>query len=188
VHGVPADVAGRHARAREAHAALLERWRTAMDLVGPGPLAPHLDDADAAVADLDARGDWVDLGSGAGFPGVALAARWPEARVQLVERRQKRAAFLEQVVAAAGLSNASVHCVDSATLPAGAYDGVVSRAYKPPAELLPEAARLLRPGGLLVLLLAREPAPAAPGWSLAGARDYSIEGKPRRVVVLRRQA
>ncbi len=178
----------RHARARAAHASLLERWRAAMDLVGPGPIAPHLDDADAAVSGLDARGDWVDLGSGAGFPGIALAAAWPEARVQLVERRQKRAAFLEQVVAAAALTNASVHCVDAATLPAGAYDGVVSRAYKPPVELLPEAGRLLRPGGVLVLLLAREPAPVAQGWSHVRTQDYSVEGKPRRVVVLRREA
>lgn len=178
----------RQARARTAHAALLERWRTAMDLVGPGPIAHHFDDADAAVEGLDARGDWVDLGSGAGFPGVALAAAWPEARVQLVERRQKRAAFLEQVVAAAGLRNASVRCLDSATLPAGAYDGVVSRAYKPPAQLLPEAARLLRPGGVLVLLLAREPAPEAAGWSHVRAHAYHIEGKPRSVVVLRREA
>ena len=62
-----------------------------MDLVGPGPLEPHFQDAAGAVAGLEAVGRWVDLGSGAGFPGIALAARHPGAEVWLVESRRKRA-------------------------------------------------------------------------------------------------
>lgn len=166
------------------HRALLEKWRKAMDLVGPGPVDPHFEDADRAVEGLDAAGDWADLGSGAGFPGIALAARWPDARVLLVERREKRAAFLEQVVAGGGLSNARVRCGDTAALPASSFDGVISRAYKAPAELLDEAARLLRPGGRLVLLLAREEAPEDPRYRRTLERRYTIEGKGRSVVAL----
>lgn len=178
------------------HRALLEKWRKVMDLVGPGSIEPHFEDAEQAVGWLaealpeasraeGLTGRWADLGSGAGFPGVALAALHPTAEVWLVERRQKRAAFLEQVVAGGKLANARVVEGDSADLPVGSFAGLVSRAYKPPPELLPEAERLLAPGGLLVLLLAREPVPAGAGWVAAGERAYAIEGRPRRAVALR---
>lgn len=170
------------------HRALLEKWRKAMDLVGPGPAEPHFEDANAAVAELDARGDWADLGSGAGFPGVALAAWHPEAQVALVERREKRAVFLEQVVAQARLGNARVICGDTAALPAASLDGVISRAYRAPAELLDEAARLLRPDGLLVLMLARESTPSDARYAPAFERAYTVDGKARTVVGLRLRA
>lgn len=155
-----------------------------MDLVGPGPLDPHFADAEAAVGWIDARGSWADLGSGAGFPGIALAALHPEARVTLVERRQKRAAFLEQVARA--LPNTTVLCGDTASLPVGVWDGVVSRAYKPPADVIQEARRLLRPGGLLVLLLAKEEVPPAPGFEPFHVQRYEIDGRSRRAIALSR--
>lgn len=161
------------------HHELLERWRKVMDLVGPGPLDPHFEDAVAATSWLDARGDWADLGSGAGFPGVALAALHPAARVRLVERRQKRCAFLEAVVAAAGLPNLQVVCGDADALPPGAWDGLVSRAFRPPEELTEVAARLLRPGGRLVLLLAREEPRPPRGWVLSHREGYTLRGHAR---------
>lgn len=169
-----------------AHLSLLEKWRGAMDLVGPGPLAPHFDDAIAAVGWLKAEGEWVDLGSGAGFPGVALAAMFPSARVTLVERRQKRAVFLREVAAATKLPNLTVIEGDSADLPAAAYDGVISRAYKPPPEVLVDAARIAKPSGVCVLLLAREDAPLAPAWEVFHVERYVIEGKNRSAVGMRR--
>ncbi len=165
---------------------LLERWRKAMDLVGPGSVNPHFEDSEKAVAKLPVSGRWADLGSGAGFPGVVLAATFPDAQIELVERRQKRATFLETVVAAAGLKNTTVRCMDSNDLPAGAYDGVISRAYKPPPELLPEGLRLLKSGGFLVLMLATEEAPQAPGYTLFHVERYTVEGKARKVVVLKK--
>ena len=148
--------------ALEVHRRLLERWRQAMDLVGPGPLGPHYDDCRQAVQDLPVQGQWADLGSGAGFPGFILAALFPDATVRLVERRQKRATFLETAVAEAKLKNAAVHCGDTAAEPTGFFDGIISRAYKPPPDILPEAERLLKPGGLLVLMLAADPPATAP--------------------------
>jgi 16S rRNA G527 N7-methylase RsmG len=77
--------------ALNAHRTLLEKWRKAMDLVRPGrPLDPHFDDARQAVTRLPRAahpagqalaGRWADLGSGAGFPGVALAVLHPGAEV-----------------------------------------------------------------------------------------------------------
>lgn len=166
------------------HRKLLERWRKAMDLVGPGPLDSHYLDAEACIRGLDARGRWADLGSGAGFPGFILAARSPAAQVELIERRQKRSSFLEQAVAEGGLKNAVVRCEDVESLPAGVYDGVISRAYKHPPEVLVDALRLLKPGGRLVLLLALDPIPVSPDFTLLHVEPYTVEGKNRRAVQL----
>lgn len=168
-----------------AHRRVLEAWRVSMDLVGPGPVDPHFDDANAAVAPLDARGRWLDLGSGAGFPGVALAAWYPEAQVTLVERRQKRAAFLEVVAGEAALRNVTVHNGDADQLPPG-WDGLISRAFRAPVDVARLARRLLRPGGRLVLMLAREDAPTPPGFTVEADHAYTVDGKARRALVLTR--
>lgn len=178
----------------EAHERVLARWRGAMDLVGPGPLAPHFEDALGAVAGLAARGDWADLGSGAGFPGVALAALHPEARVLLVESRRKRAVFLERVLAEAGLPAARCRVVHGRTeaLESGAFDGVISRAYKPPAAYLADAARLLRPGGRAVLLTGDGPPEGLgaleelEGLELLDTTRYPVAGGWRRALSFRR--
>ncbi len=175
--------------AERAHMALLEKWRQAMDLVGPGPLAPHFEDAARAVGWLDARGDWADLGSGAGFPGVALAARHPEARVTLVESRQKRATFLKELVYRAPLPNAAVFHGRSEALEDGSLDGVVSRAYRPPDAYLADACRLLRPGGIAVLLLARQAPPVPPEpLSMFHVEHYVVDGRPRQAAGYRKRS
>ena len=57
--------------AERIHLELLEKWRAAMNLIGPGPAEHHFMDARGAVASLGARGRWADLGSGAGFRNSA---------------------------------------------------------------------------------------------------------------------
>lgn len=166
----------------DVHRELLESWRKAMDLVGPGPVDEHFADAEGAVRGLGAHGRWLDLGSGAGFPGVMLAARWPDAQVTLVERRQKRAVFLEEVVAKAGLANARVLQGDTDALPRAAWDGVVSRAYKPPPAYLADAIELLVPGGVAVLLTAGEAPAPPPGLELFHVERYVVDGKSRASV------
>lgn len=170
--------------AEQTHRALLAKWRQAMDLVGPGPLDLHFEDAAGAIEDLDVRGTWADLGSGAGFPGISLAARFPDARVALVESRQKRCAFLEHVVACAHLTNARVVCDRVERLPAAGFDGVISRAFAPPERYLGLAHRLLRPGGVAVLMLGDGPVKVPAGWGLVDARRYRVgDGWRVRAVV-----
>ena len=172
----------------EAHRALLERWRGAMDLVGPGPIEPHFEDAIGVVHGLQAAGDWADLGSGAGFPGVALAALYSEARVVLAESRQKRATFLKRVVHAGALDNARVHHGRTEALEDGAYDGVISRAYKPPLDFLVDAARLLKPGGRAVLMLGAEAQLELPEeFERVEASHYPVGSGQRQRRVLRRR-
>ncbi len=163
----------------QVHRELLERWRTAMNLVGPGSSAIHFDDSRAVAKLLAARGRWADLGSGAGFPGIAVAAWNPTARVTLVESRAKRAAFLERVVRKAGLTNLEV-CHDRVeALEAGCWDGVISRAFAAPPAVLAHARRLLVPGGRIALMLAREVVPPPPDFALEARRDYRAGGRER---------
>lgn len=146
----------------KAHRAELERFRGSMNLVGPGPLDPHFEDATHGVAGLDARGRWADLGSGAGFPGIAFAAAYPEARVDLVESRAKRCVFLNRVLAEAGADEGvRVRNARVEDLEPGVYDGIVARAFRPPEIVLDHAARLLVPGGRAVIWLSTDQQPPA---------------------------
>lgn len=172
-----------------AHRALLERWRDTHNLVGPGPVDVHYDDARAGLEGLDPTGRWADLGTGAGFPGVVLAAMFPELSVDLVDSRSKRCAFLDRVLADARC-DPGVRVVEGRIedLPAGTYDGITARALAAPEEVLRLATPLVKPGGhALIFLQADQPAPVVDGWSLVGERPYVVEGKARRTVSLVRE-
>ena len=168
---------------RREHQALLERWRKAMNLVGPGPTDLHFDDSEAVARLLSPAGRWADLGSGAGFPGVALAAWHPGISVTLVESRAKRAAFLQRVVRRCRIPNACVFHGRAEALEAGGWDGVISRAFARPEAFLAHARRLLTPGGQAVSLLTTDPPPTPAGMRLDRCLDYSAGGRKRRLAV-----
>ena len=174
----------------QTHAELLERWRKSMNLVGPGPIAPHFEDSALALAWLtDPRGHWVDLGSGAGFPGIPLAAAHPQLKVDLVDSRRKRCTFLNEVLGRAGVSadRVAVHCTRVEQL-TGPYDGIVSRAFAPPPVVLEHGLRLLRPGGTLVLFLQEEaPVPDHPSYRVFHVEHYEVDGRNRKAAALERQ-
>lgn len=95
-----------------------------------------------------------DVGAGAGFPGLVLAAARPAARVDLIESIARKAAFIERAAKAAGISNASVLAARSEDVAAGegrgAYDAVTARAVGRLSTLAELASPLLREGGVLV--------------------------------------
>lgn len=101
------------------------------------------------------RARWIcDVGSGAGFPGLVLAAVRPDAEVTLLDSVARKCAFMRRAVKAAGLSNATVICERAeswATGPgAGAYDAVTARAVGRLSTIAELASPLLREGGVLV--------------------------------------
>jgi 16S rRNA (guanine527-N7)-methyltransferase len=112
--------------------------------------------ADSLVAlEIDAvRGAQriADLGSGVGFPGLALAVALPAALVSLVESQRRRCEFLERLRAAAEIENAQVVCSRVEEWRDGALccDVVVARALAPQPVVLEYAAPLLRMRGTLV--------------------------------------
>ncbi|HTU79468.1 MAG TPA: RsmG family class I SAM-dependent methyltransferase [Solirubrobacteraceae bacterium] len=93
-----------------------------------------------------------DLGSGAGFPGAALAIALPLAHVNLVESQRRKCEFLRRACAAAGIENASVVWARAEEWREGATgnDVVLARALAPQPVVLEYAAPLLRMGGALV--------------------------------------
>lgn len=93
-----------------------------------------------------------DLGSGAGFPGLALAVALPGAQVSLVESQRRRCEFLERVCVAAHVENARVVCARAEEWREGASrnDVALARALAPQPVVLEYAAPLLVVGGTLV--------------------------------------
>lgn len=173
---------------RAVHRELLERWRHVTNLVGPGPVDEHFEDCERALSWLEPEGDWVDLGSGAGFPGLVLAAVAPQLRIDLVDSRSRRCAFLERVLVEAEVppDRVRVHCTRVEQLPFSSWDGLVARAFAPPDEVLHHAARLLRPGGVVVLFLQEHaPVPEDPRFEMFHVEHYEVAGKRRKAAGLR---
>jgi len=96
--------------------------------------------------------DLADLGAGAGFPGVALAVALPGAHVRLVESQRRKCEFLQRMLAAAQIENATVVCgrAEEWSEGLGANDVVLARALAAQPVVLEYAAPLLRIGGALV--------------------------------------
>ncbi len=141
----------------ERYAALLAGAGVERGLLGPRE-APRLWERHllncAGLAGLLAPGQVVaDLGSGAGLPGIVLAAMRPDVTVVLLEPLLRRATFLEQAVAELGLRTAVVRRVRAEEL-AGRLlvDVVTARAVAPLDRLAGWALPLLSPGGRLLAL------------------------------------
>jgi 16S rRNA (guanine(527)-N(7))-methyltransferase RsmG len=110
----------------------------------------HIEDSLRAVACMGAGDHTVmDLGSGAGLPGVPLAIALPSVEFVLVEARRRRGAFLEMVVAELPLKNVTVEVGRAEDLRLQ-VDLCVARAYAPWQASWRAAAPQLRPGGRLV--------------------------------------
>ncbi len=94
----------------------------------------------------------VDVGAGAGFPGLALAVALPGAEVRLVESQARKCGFIEGVIASGKIMNVEVICAraEQWLLGLGANDLVVARAVAAQPVVLEYAAPLLRLGGALV--------------------------------------
>ncbi|HEV3093690.1 MAG TPA: RsmG family class I SAM-dependent methyltransferase [Solirubrobacteraceae bacterium] len=114
----------------------------------------HLADSLTAL-ELDvvtAASSAVDIGAGAGFPGLALAVALPACEVALLESQVRKCAYIERVLVAAGIENArAVHArAEQWPQGIGAHDLAVARALAQQPVVLEYAAPLLRLGGSLV--------------------------------------
>jgi 16S rRNA (guanine527-N7)-methyltransferase len=144
----------------------------------------HVADSLAALALAEVRDARViaDLGSGAGWPGLALAAALPSARVRLVESAIRHCRYLERAVAAAALPNAEVVHARAEDWPEGigAHDVVTARALASLPVLCEYAAPLLVEGGVLVAWKgAVEPSEADAGRGAASVLGLESAGVHR---------
>lgn len=153
----------------------------------------HLLDSLAALVAVD-RGPCLDLGTGAGLPGMVLAIAAPTIDFVLVESNRKRCSFLLEAIRVLVVPNAMVQQCDVESLPNDLrYPIVVSRAFRPPAEFLRFAAPLVARQGRVVMLmadptqLALDELAAGSGMKLEGIRRLRLPrgGEPRSIVTLR---
>ncbi len=145
----------------------LARFRRTLDLMsdrGYAELETKMAEAERYVVAVlryaTAEGAVLDLGTGAGLPGIVVAARLAPRRVWWVERRRRRAAFLDQVAARAGLREVRVAAEDVRTLDV-ARTGCVAAVTAQAVAALDQVAALTRHlWADDVLLVSRK----GPGW------------------------
>jgi 16S rRNA (guanine527-N7)-methyltransferase len=136
---------------------LLARWRQTTNLIAestfPFVWTRHVADSAQLVALAPEARRWIDMGSGAGFPGLVIAiqlAGAPGALVHLIESDQRKCAFLREAVratgAAATIHPARVEAIDAASL--GAVDAVTARAFAPLPLTLKLARRWIERGAV----------------------------------------
>jgi 16S rRNA (guanine527-N7)-methyltransferase len=179
-----ADVFGAALDQARRYAELLGTDGVTRGLIGPRETERlwdrHLLNCAAVSELLPERGVLVDIGSGAGLPGVVLALLRPSLQVILLEPLLRRSVFLEECIAELGLSNATVlraRAEDKAAAHVNA-DIATARAVAPLDRLAGWAARLLRPGGELLAIKGQsadeELAAAQPVLSRLGVRSAEV--------------
>jgi 16S rRNA (guanine527-N7)-methyltransferase len=98
------------------------------------------------------KGRLADVGSGAGFPGLALKIISPDLNVTLVEPNKKKCAFLWEVIRALDLSGVDVvpERFEETRFPAGSFDYVTARGLGGLSRVLRWASNVLKPGGSVI--------------------------------------
>jgi 16S rRNA (guanine527-N7)-methyltransferase len=123
----------------------------------PGMLHKHVLDSLSIQPYL--RGErMVDVGTGAGFPGLALAVVNPGRHFTLIEATGKKARYVEQTAERIGISNAQVANVRAETYrPLELFDTVMARALSSLADFVAYAGHLCAPGGRLLAMKGKRP-------------------------------
>ena len=180
----------------ERYAECLAHWQKAINLVGPSTLAAlwprHFADS-AQLLNLapDAR-LWLDLGSGAGFPGLVIAilkTGVPDFRMHLVESNRKKCAFLAEVARATG-APVDIHAMRIEELAESAHslkpDVVSARALAPLPRLFELASPFFGEGTRGLFLKGREAEAeieaARAGWDFAFRLHPSLTARDARIV------
>ena len=121
---------------------------------------------------------WIDVGSGGGFPGLVLAICYPQTVFTLVEAQSKKAGFLDMQVLDLGLSNVTVSAERAERLEPD-FDVAVARAVTNPEAAFPMLLRLVKDDGIAMV--------AGTGW-VQGARVFQAEipevDSPKRVLMM----
>jgi 16S rRNA (guanine527-N7)-methyltransferase len=136
--------------------ALIAKWNRVHNLTSVREsskmVSKHLLDCLAVVPHLEAH-TVLDVGSGAGLPGIPLALMWSQASVTLLDSNHKKAAFLRQAVIELGLNNVDVVCERVETWqPAHEFDLVISRALSDLPEFVNLAGRLCGADGVVAAM------------------------------------
>ncbi|MFM9913248.1 MAG: 16S rRNA (guanine(527)-N(7))-methyltransferase RsmG [Methylophilaceae bacterium] len=132
--------------------ALLAKWNKVHNLTAVRELDDmvtlHLLDSLAVLPHLP-KANLLDVGSGAGLPGIPLALAMPELQVTLLDSSHKKATFLRQAKAELGLDNLQVVCERvEAYQPASKFHTIISRAFSDVSEFVRLTQHLLQTNGV----------------------------------------
>ncbi len=169
--------------------ALLNKWSASVNLVGTRDQAEvvrfHLADSLALLPHLGTARRVIDVGSGAGLPGAALAIARPDLDVTSLEPVHKKHAFQSAVRRELGLTGFTALAVRDEDYLASAdfapFEAAVSRATWAIPEWLARGSRLVGPGGRVLGMEGREQHELPAG---AARHPYQLGGRTRAVVVL----
>ncbi len=176
----------------------LTRWNARINLTAiRDPLAMvsgHILDSLAVRPLLEGR-RVIDVGTGAGFPGLPLAIAEPQIEFGLLDSNGKKISFVRHVIGELGLSNATaIRARAEDYAPAERFDTVIARALASLPKLLQLAGHLIREEGVLLALKGKHSAAELesieemPGWKYV-VTDVTVPGletHARHVVCLRR--
>ena len=131
--------------------AILHKWNKVYNLTAirdpQQMVSNHLLDSLAVMPYLWA-GRWLDVGCGAGLPGVVLAVAQPDWRFTLLDSNSKKTGFVQQAVIELGLHNVSVQCARvEEWQPAEKFDGIISRAFTSLGDFLRSTRHLIAAQG-----------------------------------------
>ena len=190
----PREIGQAAVSALYAHYQELRRWNRSVSLVGPGTvgevLARHYGESLAALPLIaPACRHLIDVGSGAGFPGLVLAAVLPGVEATLIEARERKWAFLQAAARRAALPVSCLNARVGPSLPRGLprrADLVTARALKLPSGLLAALAERLSPGGQILLWVGGEAPDPPAGWERG--EEQRLPGSARRRIIEFRRA
>jgi 16S rRNA (guanine527-N7)-methyltransferase len=189
----PEPLSGESLRSLYAIYEELARWNLKLNLIGPGTageiLERHFGESLAALPLIPSEyRSGLDLGSGAGFPGLVLAAARPGLAMTLVEARERKWAFLLAAARRASLPCKCLNARVQVPLPAGlpeTLDVITSRALRLDPKTWGTLAERLNPGGR-VLLWAGGHDPDLPPELASGGGVQLAGSERRRILALRR--
>ena len=171
----------------DAYVDLLARWRKATNLMSESAFsqvwARHIADSAQLLAFAPLARRWVDLGSGAGFPGMVIAIQLAEiegVEVHCIESDQRKCAFL-RAVARATAAPAHIHATRIETLDPTmlkSVDAVTSRALAPLPRLVGLAGPWLTRGAIGIFPRGRSEALTEP---FSASSEYQLESLPSKL-------
>jgi 16S rRNA (guanine527-N7)-methyltransferase len=136
---------------------LLQKWNRVHNLTAvrdPEQMVVlHLLDSLSVVPHLAGKHTLLDVGTGAGLPGIPLAIACPDLKISLLDSNHKKTTFLQQAKTELALANCTVVCerVES-WKPGKVFDAVVSRAFSELSDFVIQAGHLLAPGGEMLAM------------------------------------
>lgn len=151
------DIAAETQQRLLAYLTLIAKWNRVYNLTAVREtekmLTHHLLDCLAVIPHLVPARSILDVGSGAGLPGIPLALVWQQSRVTLLEANHKKAAFLRQTAIELRLPNVEVACERAESWqPGRKFDIVISRAFSGLPELLRAAGRFCAEDGVIAAM------------------------------------